>query len=154
MKNFTKSEGKCHTLRAEENIDGNKCFFGSQILLVDDTKFNMEVTQDLLELVGCNVECAVNGKEAIDKFTQSPPHTYDIILMDVQMPVLNGLEAAKAIRASSHEDSKTIPILAMTANTFLKDINDSFSAGMNDHLTKPIDSEVLYQTLRKYLQKA
>ena len=123
------------------------------MLLVDDTAFNLEIAQELLEMVNVTVECATNGQEAYDKFESSSPGTFQLILMDVQMPVLNGHDATKKIRLSNHPEAKTIPVIAMTANAFTEDITESFEAGMNDHLTKPIDTDVLYHTLEKYWKK-
>lgn len=133
--------------------DSDINFFGHKVMLVDDTLFNVEVAKELLQIVGLEVEVAENGKIAVDKFENSKSGTYEAILMDVQMPVMNGYDATKAIRQSSHPEAKSIPIIAMTANAFTEDIAESFSVGMNDHLTKPIDPDVLYKTLDKYLNR-
>jgi len=126
-------------------------FTGKKILLADDTDFNRDVARDLLEMVNCEVVTVNDGKEALDAFEQSEPGTYDAILMDVQMPNMNGYEATKAIRMSNHPEAKSIVIIAMTANAFTEDISASLSAGMNDHISKPIDSEILYQVLYRYI---
>lgn len=128
-------------------------FSGKRILLVEDNEFNREVAQEFLEMTGAEVESAVNGKDAVDKFTQAEAGRYDIILMDVQMPVMGGYEATRAIRASSHPDARSIPILAMTANAFNEDIAAALEAGMNDHISKPIDVKNLYGQLEKYLNR-
>ncbi|MDD2970733.1 MAG: response regulator [Lachnospiraceae bacterium] len=128
-------------------------FRGKKVLLVDDTDFNREVARDLLEMVNCQVETANDGKEALEMFENSEAGTYDAILMDVQMPVMNGYEATKAIRHSSHPQAQSVVIIAMTANAFTEDISASLSSGMNDHISKPIDSEILYQVLYRYMMK-
>ena len=104
-------------------------------------------------MVGASVDCAENGKEALEKFSSSNPNTYDIILMDVQMPIMDGYEATERIRKSSHPDADSIPIIAMTANAFTEDIANSLSAGMNDHVAKPIDTDLLYSVIEKYITK-
>ena len=94
-----------------------------------------------------------DGRQALEAFTGAPAHTFDVILMDVMMPVMNGIEAAKAIRASDRQDAKTIPILAMTANAFDEDRQKTREAGMNEHLTKPLRAEELVETIRRYCGK-
>lgn len=123
---------------------------GMRILLVDDTEFNLDVAEELLEMVGIEVDCARNGQEAIDRFESSMQGYYDAILMDVQMPVLDGHEATRRIRRLAREDAASVPILAMTANAFTEDVTASLEAGMNDHITKPIDTQILYSRLNKY----
>lgn len=127
-------------------------FSGKRILLVEDNEFNREVAVEFLEPTGAVVECAGNGREAVDKFMASEPGYYSLILMDVQMPVLNGYEATQAIRASAHDDAKTIPVLAMTANAFNDDIAEAAEAGMNAHLAKPIDMGTFYALVDEYLR--
>lgn len=126
-------------------------FTGKRLLLVDDTRFNLEIAEELLSMVGFNVDVAHDGQEAVDIFTASPSGTYDFILMDVQMPVMNGYEATKAIRESAHPQASDIIIIAMTANAFVENIADSLEAGMNDHVSKPIDTQILYSVLARYL---
>lgn len=126
-------------------------FTGKKVLLVDDTEINREIAQELLQMVGFDVDTAADGKEGLDKFEASEPGTYNVILMDVQMPVMNGYEATKAIRNSSHPEAKSIYIIAMTANAFAQDIAQSLDAGMNDHISKPIDTELMYQVLNRYV---
>lgn len=137
-----------------KNADSSKYDFSSyNILLAEDTDFNREIAVELLEMVGASVDCAENGKEALEKFSSSSPNTYDIILMDVQMPIMDGYEAAEKIRKSSHPDAHSIPIVAMTANSFTEDIASSLSSGMNDHISKPIDTDVLYSVIEKHISK-
>ncbi len=126
-------------------------FAGKNILLVEDNEFNQEVAREFLEMTGATVECAENGKEALDMFTSSEPGAYDIILMDVQMPVMGGYEATRAIRAAAHPSAKSVPILAMTANAFNEDIAAAVEAGMNGHIAKPIDVNILYRLLEAHL---
>lgn len=104
---------------------------GVHILLADDTELNLDVARELLELAGADVDCAKNGQEAVDKFKASAEGTYDMILMDVQMPVINGYQATEQIRNLERQDAKDIPILAMTANAFTEDIEASKQAGMD-----------------------
>lgn len=124
-------------------------FEGKKVLLAEDTEFNAEVAIELLDLVHMEVERAENGQMALQMFEKSEPGTYEAILMDVQMPIMDGYEATRAIRALTRPDAKTIPIIAMTANAFTEDISAAINAGMNDHIAKPIDTEVLYSTLKK-----
>ena len=124
-------------------------FKGKRVLLAEDNALNAEVEGEILGMVGFAVDRAKDGKMACDKFELSPEGTYDAILMDIQMPVMNGHEAARHIRASSHPQGKTIPIIAVTANAFTEDVKASLAAGMNDHIAKPIDTERLYETLNE-----
>lgn len=125
------------------------CFKGLHILAAEDNELNSEILIDILSMQGATCDVCVNGKEIAEKFETTNPGDYDLILMDVQMPVLNGLEATKLIRSSSRPHAKTIPIIAMTANAFSDDIKASIDAGMNYHISKPIDIKVLEQTIRK-----
>ena len=125
---------------------------GRKALLVEDNELNMEIARFLLERNGLIVEGVTNGKEAVDAFSGNPPGTYDVIFMDVMMPVMNGMEATKCIRAMKERpDAKTIPIFAMTANAVKDDIRASAQAGMNEHLTKPLDEDRILQVLREYM---
>lgn len=128
-------------------------FSGSTILLVEDNEFNREIGQEFLEMAGAEVANAENGKEAVDMFTGAHAGTYDLILMDIQMPVMDGYEATRIIRASDHPDAATIPILAMTANAFNEDVAAAVEAGMNGHIAKPIDVKALYAILAAHLKK-
>ncbi len=128
-------------------------FSGKRILLAEDNVINTEIEKSLLEEKHAAVDTAENGVDAIEKFTTSPVGYYDMILMDVRMPLMDGLEATRAIRNLKKSDSKTIPIIAMTANAFDEDVNRSLKSGMNEHLTKPIDPQMMYATLQKYFKK-
>ena len=120
---------------------------GKHIMLCEDHPLNAEIAERILEFVGCKITHAQNGKEGLDIFRESQPYSIDLILMDIRMPVMDGLEAATAIRNLDREDAKTIPIVAMTANAYESDWQSSRQAGMNAHLAKPIDVELLYQTM-------
>ena len=127
-------------------------YSGRRILLVEDIDLNREIAREILGMTGILMEEAENGKEALDKFSASAPGYYDLILMDVQMPMMNGYEATAAIRALEREDAGSVPIVAMTANAFAEDVQDAKKAGMNAHLAKPFDLEKLLEVLRQYLQ--
>ncbi len=124
---------------------------GKHFLVVEDIPINMEIITVFLTDYGATVQEAVNGLEACDRFTNAPPGTFDIILMDIQMPKMNGYEATRTIRGLARTDAQTIPIIAMTANAFSEDILQSQLAGMNAHISKPIDIEVLITTLLQHL---
>ncbi len=126
---------------------------GMKVLLVEDNELNLEVAEYLLQEMGCIVEKAVNGKIAVDMFTASEEFHYDAVLMDIMMPVMNGHDATRAIRALERKDSGNVPIVAMTANAFARDAEAAFACGMNEHIPKPIDNEVLKSTLLKYYHK-
>ena len=126
---------------------------GLRILLVEDNELNQEIAQDILEEEGATVEVADNGQVAVDKFIGNPPDTYDLILMDVMMPVMDGLEATRQIRASAREDGRTIPILAMTANAFEEDKRKVLEAGMNAHLSKPIQLDQLFREISNHVKR-
>ncbi len=123
---------------------------GKHILLVDDNDLNREIAKTLLEDKGLVITEATGGQEAIDIFKNSPEYTFDMILMDVMMPTVNGLEATSIIRRLNKKDSKTIPIIALTANAFAEDVRKTKEAGMNEHLTKPIHVEDITQAIMKY----
>ncbi|MCH4207674.1 MAG: ATP-binding protein [Solobacterium sp.] len=125
---------------------------GCHILLVEDQQINAEIAQRLLKAKGCTCDWAKNGKEAVQKLGESKPGTYAAILMDICMPVMDGLEASRRIRLLAHPDARQIPIIAMTANAFDNDVTASLKAGMNAHLAKPIDPENLYETLRRLIR--
>lgn len=124
---------------------------GRKILVAEDMPVNAEIMMMILEMRGMISDHAENGKIAVEKFAASPPGFYDAILMDIRMPVMDGLEATAAIRALDHPDAKTIPIIAMTANAFDEDVQRSLKAGMNAHLTKPADPEQLYAALQEFI---
>lgn len=124
---------------------------GHHLLLAEDNELNQEIAVTILEDVGCTVDVASNGAEAVEKVRRCADKPYDLILMDIQMPVMNGLEAAKAIRAMEDPRLAGLPIVAMTANAFEEDKQSVLSAGMNAHLGKPIDIDKLFATLRDFL---
>ena len=126
---------------------------GTHLLLAEDNAINAEIAQTLLEDAGATVTIVTNGQEAVDAFRSSKPGTYDAILMDVMMPVMNGLEATRAIRALERPDAKTIPILAMTANAFDEDAKNCLAAGMNEHLAKPIQINTVVEAIYRNIQK-
>ena len=126
-------------------------FSGKRVLLVEDNELNIEVAAELLDIVGIQVDQALNGQLAVDCVLDHEPGYYDLIFMDIQMPVMNGYESTRAIRSSGREDLKTIPIVAMTADAFADDIRKSEEAGMNGHISKPVDIEKLEEALRTFL---
>ncbi len=126
---------------------------GLNVLLVEDNEINTYVAQIILENAGCVVTTAENGKIAVDTFAQSPVGKFGAILMDVRMPVMDGLEATKQIRALDRADAKTVPIIAMTADAFDEERKRTIDSGMNYHLSKPVDAEKLYEVLRQYAKK-
>ena len=117
------------------------------MLVVEDNELNTEIAQCLLEDRGFEVDCAYDGAQAVERIRAAEPGTYDVILMDIMMPVMDGLEAARAIRSMDREDCHTVPIIAMSANAFDDDLKKSVECGMNGHLSKPVEVEKLYQTL-------
>lgn len=134
--------------QAEKDEPAGNVLKGMRFLCAEDNELNAEILMELLKIEGAECTICENGKKVLEAFEQSAPGDYDMILMDVQMPVMNGYEATKAIRRSSHELAKTIPIIAMTANAFSEDIQHSLAAGMNAHVSKPIEMKVLEKTIR------
>ena len=126
---------------------------GRLFLVAEDNEMNAEILTELLAMEGADCEVAVNGRQAVDMFTSSDPGHYDMILMDVQMPVMNGYEATRAIRAGAHPEARTIPIVAMTANTFAEDVRNALDAGMDGHLGKPVDMEAVRELVSQLLHK-
>ena len=126
---------------------------GCRVLIAEDVEQNAEILADLLELEEIESEHVVNGEEAVKMFSEHEAGYYDVILMDVRMPVMDGLTATKTIRALDRPDAKTIPIIAMTANVFDEDVERSLQAGMNAHLSKPIEPEQMYETMAKLIEK-
>ncbi len=123
---------------------------GMKILFAEDNEMNMEIAVEILQKAGIVVTAVTDGKQACDTFINAPEGAYDAILMDVQMPVMNGYEATVAIRKSSHPQAQTIPIIAMTANAFAEDVNEALANGMNGHIAKPINYDKLFETLNEY----
>ena len=134
--------------QAEKDEPDGNVLKGMRFLCAEDNELNAEILMELLKIEGAECTICENGKRVLEAFEQSAPGDYDMILMDVQMPVMNGYEATKAIRRSSHELAKTIPIIAMTANAFSEDIQHSLAAGMNAHVSKPVEMKVLEKTIR------
>lgn len=127
---------------------------GKKILLCEDNQLNREIATQLLRNQGIVIETAVNGKVGTDMFRQSKDHYYDAVLMDVRMPVMNGLDATREIRKMARKDAATVPIIAMTANAFSDDIKECLNAGMNAHIAKPIEPEVMFRTIARELHTA
>ncbi|MCI9072682.1 MAG: response regulator [Lachnospiraceae bacterium] len=127
-------------------------FDGFRILVVEDNELNAEIAQCLLEERNFEVEWVCDGAKAVERIRSTPPGTYDVILMDIMMPVMDGLEATKAIRGMDREDCRTIPVIAMSANAFDDDLKKSVECGMNGHLSKPVDVDKLYQTLNQVIR--
>ena len=135
-------------VQEEKNEQNDNIFQGMRFLCAEDNELNAEILTELLKIEGAECTICENGEEILKTFEKSAPGDYDMILMDVQMPVMNGYEATKAIRRSSHELAKKIPIIAMTANAFSEDIQHSLAAGMNAHVSKPVEMKVLEKTIR------
>lgn len=127
---------------------------GIRILLCEDNELNMEIALYFLEEAGALVDCAGDGREAVEKFRDSKPGYYDVVLMDIRMPVMDGMEAARSIREMGRPDGSAVPIFAMTANAYEEDKKMSREAGMNEHLSKPIDTGLLYRTIRDYMERS
>ena len=145
---------KMEYLKGSDELEHDKIKFeqleGMKILLVEDNEINMEIADELLKEVGIEVTKAFNGKEALDIFEKSADGYFDVVLMDVLMPVMNGYEATSAIKALDRKDCKNIPIIAMTANAYNEDKEKAYEAGMCEHVAKPIQIEKLYSMLLTY----
>ena len=137
--------------KRETNPSDQKCLCGTRILLTEDNDLNAEIATELLQEEGCTVDRAKDGVECVDMLEKAANGTYQLILMDIQMPVMNGYDAARKIRGLDDPQKAKIPIIAMTANAFTEDRQVALDAGMNDHIAKPINMNVLVPTLRKYL---
>ena len=135
---------KTEVLNETGNVDGKN------ILLVEDNELNMEIAEVLLTDAGACVTKAVNGQQAVDIFRENKPGAFDVILMDIMMPVMNGYEATRCIRMLERPDAKKIPIIAMTANAFAEDVEKAKQMGMNEHLAKPLDVRMLLAVIAKY----
>lgn len=142
-------EGKA--VSPDAGSDGTVSFEGRNILLVEDNEINREIGTELIEMLGASVECAENGQQALEMFRDSPPGRFDLIFMDIQMPVMDGLAATGAIRSLPRADAAVIPIVAMSANAFVEDIRTCIRAGMNDHISKPVNLQGLSQVMAKYI---
>ncbi len=136
----------------EENLETQDAdITGKKILLVEDNELNQEIAAYMLQERGLEVTVAVNGKEAVELFEQSNPDTFDLIFMDVMMPQMNGYEATRAIRELDRPDAVSVPIIAMTANAYAEDVREAKEAGMNEHMAKPLDPEVINRILTQWL---
>ena len=118
---------------------------------MEDNDLNMEIAQEFLSETGVQIDTAGNGQEAVDRFAQSAPHECALILMDIQMPVMDGYEATRRIRAMQRPDAATVGIVAMSANAFAEDVRKSRQCGMNEHLSKPLDTTKLFEILAQWL---
>lgn len=156
ISNFKQTIKKLKTeeKKTEENVQQQGSIFnGMRFLAAEDNELNSEILIELLGMFGAECDVAENGQRVVEEFEKSEPGYYDMILMDVQMPIMNGYEATKTIRLSAHPKAKTIPIIAMTANAFADDINDAKNAGMNEHVSKPIDMNRLESVIKDILSK-
>jgi len=135
----------------EIDIDVADKFTGKRVMLVDDVEINRIIVMSFLEATGMIIEEAADGVEAVNKFMESPENAFDIILMDVQMPNMDGYEASLAIRALNRKDAQNVPIVALTANAFKDDIDKALKSGMNDHIAKPVEMDRLLKVLLKFL---
>jgi CheY-like chemotaxis protein len=134
---------------SDEQGHKEKSMAGMRILAAEDNAMNADMLKELLEMAGVRCEIAGNGRAALAMFSNSRPGYYDAILLDIQMPVMDGYAAAEAIRALDREDAKSVPILAMTASTFEEDVTRTYESGMNAHITKPLDIHVLQNHLSR-----
>ena len=138
--------------REEQKDVSEKSIKGLHILLAEDNELNMEIAEFVLQNEGAEVTKAWNGQETVERFRNSDPGEFDAILMDIMMPVMNGYEAAKMIRSLDREDAKTIPVIAMTANAFTEDRRRAKEAGMDEHISKPVDVKSLIKVIRKLVE--
>ena len=138
--------------KEQTDVSDEKSIKGLHILLTEDNELNMEIAEFMLQNEGADVEKAWNGQEAVELFKKSEPGEFDVILMDIMMPVMNGYEAAKMIRSLEREDAKKVPIIAMTANAFTEDRIRAKEAGMDEHVAKPVDVELLIKVIRKLVK--
>ena len=136
-----------------DNGEENVSLQGSRVLIAEDIDLNAEILIELLDMEGVTADRAENGEICVEKFTDSPENYYDAILMDLRMPVMDGLDAARNIRALQRPDARTIPIIAVSANASETDRENTLDAGMNTHLAKPVDAEKLYETLGRLITR-
>ena len=140
--------------REEQNDISEKSITGLHILLAEDNELNMEIAEFMLQNEGADVTKAWNGQDAVERFRKSKPGEFDVILMDIMMPVMNGYEATKMIRSLNREDAKTIPVIAMTANAFTEDRMRAKEAGMDEHISKPVDVKLLVKVIHKLVENS
>lgn len=145
----TAAEDVLHQQRTVQDEDCD--FSGKRALLVEDNEINIEITRNILLHKNLTVEVALNGAEGVAAYMNHEPGYYDVILMDIRMPVMDGLTAAKQIRSAGREDSRQVPIIAMTAKVFEEDVRKSFEAGMDAHLSKPLDIKQMYMVLKRMM---
>ena len=145
--------GKGKECQRKEDVSALPCFQDIRILLAEDNDLNAEIVQELLKMEGAETDRTADGQEAVERFLSSEAGWYQMILMDIKMPRKNGYEAASEIRRSSHADAETIPIIAMTANSFKEDMEKAFDSGMNGFVPKPVDIQYLNQVLKEHLEK-
>ncbi|WP_455596324.1 response regulator [Cloacibacillus porcorum] len=145
--------GHRHGKIDESTAAGRQKFDGVHILLAEDNELNCEIAVEMFKLIGVTVDCAGDGQRCVESFMAEKSGTYDAIFMDIQMPVMDGYSAANTIRGSIHPEAKTMPIIAMTANAFSEDVSAALAAGMNGHIAKPIDLDILVMMLNKYVKK-
>ena len=138
---------------AIQDNEKNNSLEGLRFLAAEDNEINAEILTEILEMEGAGCEIAENGQRVLERFADSAEGEFDAILMDVQMPVMNGYEATRAIRALERRNAKTIPIIAMTANAFAEDEKEALEAGMNVHVAKPIDIELLKKAIRQCMER-
>ena len=139
-------------IREEQADVSEKSIKGLHILLAEDNELNMEIAEFMLQNEGADVTKAWDGQEAVELFRNSEPGEFDVILMDIMMPVMNGYETTKMIRSLDREDAKAIPIIAMTANAFTEDRIRAKEAGMDEHVAKPVDVELLIKVIHKLVK--
>lgn len=153
--NYVCTDNDMHAGNSEtEEIDIKAMnFSGYRILLAEDNDINAEIACEILEMSGFGVDVACNGMEALERYRNSSLGYYDMILMDIQMPEMNGYDATVAIRSLNRKDAKEVPILAMTANAFTEDVMAAKKAGMNEHIAKPLDISQMYNILTRFLKK-
>ena len=150
MDEFREAFRKKRAALRKQEIDLN----GRRILLAEDVAINAEIMIMVLGMRGMTADHAANGRIAVDMYMAKEPGYYDAILMDMRMPVMNGLEAARAIRASGRADAASIPLIALTANAFDEDVQRSMQAGLNAHLSKPVEPEALFDTLENLIESS
>lgn len=136
----------------QEKVSENCTFEGCKVLVAEDNELNLEIIQTILEEYQIQVDSVENGRLAVKRMMEVPEDTYDLILMDIMMPEMNGLEAAEAIRKLNRKDCREMPIIAMSANAFDEDVKKSMASGMNEHLSKPLNIGKLQKVLIKYLK--
>ena len=137
--------------KTESEAKGDTVLSGLHFLVAEDNDINAEILAELLDMEGAACEIAENGQLVLERFERASEGEFDAILMDVQMPVMNGYEASEKIRSLERPDAKSIPIIAMTANAFAEDVKDALNAGMNAHVAKPIDMALLKKTIHQYI---